>query len=116
MKLIIAVLVLLLIVTNGFWLYGAVDQGVTLSYRDQQIYQLEETRKVLMAVIPKLASNLTKEEIISIASEHTDQEVFEKEGCTWVGWIGLKFSKKGSLQSVSPSWSYEGEDPCYPNF
>jgi hypothetical protein len=116
MKWIITVLVLLLIVTNGFWLYGAIDQGVTLSYRDQQVYELEETRKQLMAVMPKLASNLTKEDIVSMASEHTDQEVFEKEGCTWVGWIGLKFSEKGSLQSVSPSWSYGGEDPCYPNF
>jgi hypothetical protein len=116
MKWVITVLVLLLILTNGYWFYGAIDQGVTLSYRDQQLYQLEETRKQLMAVMPKVARNLTKEEVVSMASEHTDQEVYEKEGCTWVGWMGLKFNEKGSLQSVSPSWSYGGEDPCYPNF
>ncbi|MCG7964768.1 MAG: hypothetical protein N0E54_18850 [Candidatus Thiodiazotropha taylori] len=116
MKWLINVLVLLLIITNGYWLYGALDQGVMLSYRDQQVYELEETRKQLMAVMPKVARNLTKEEVVTMASEHTDQEVFEKEGCTWVGWIGLKFSEKGSLLSVSPSWSYGGEDPCYPNF
>src|SRR5690606_4576968 len=116
MKWTITILALLLVITNGYWLYSVMDQGVTISYRDQQDYELEETRKQLMTVMPKLARNLSKEEVVSIASEQADQEVFEKDGCTWVGWIGLKFSEEGSLQSVSPSWSYGGKDPCYPNF
>ena len=47
-----------------------------------------------MTVMPKLARNLSKEEVVSIASEQADQEIFEKDGCTWVGWIGLKFSEE----------------------
>ena len=113
MKITIAILAVLLLVSNAFWLYQAVDAGASLSYRDQQTYVLEETRKQLMAVFPEVAKNATKEEIIAAANKYTDQEAFEKEGCTWVGWLGFKFDKSNKLKSVSPSWSYGGKDPCY---
>jgi hypothetical protein len=113
MKTTIAILVVLLLASNVFWLYQVLDTGVTLSYRDQQTYELEETRKQLMATLPEVAKYATKAEIIAAASKHTDQEVFEKEGCTWVGWMGFKFDKNNKLKSVSPSWSYGEKDPCY---
>ena len=87
MKWIVAVLVVLLLATNAIWLFGIIDQSVTLSYRDQQVYELEETRKQLMAVFPELAKELSKEEVISIVTKTTNQEAFEKEGCIWSGWI-----------------------------
>jgi hypothetical protein len=34
MKWVVVTLALLLIITNAYWLYGAIDQGVTLTYRD----------------------------------------------------------------------------------
>lgn len=116
MKMTIAILVVLLLASNAFWLYQVVDTGVTLSYRDQQTYELEETRRQLMATFPEVAKHATKEEIIAAASKHTDQEVYEKEGCTWVGWLGFKFGESNKLKSVSPSWSYGEKDPCYPAF
>ena len=116
MKITIAILIVLLLASNAFWLYQAVGTGVTLSYRDQQTYELEETRKQLMATLPDIAIHATKDGIIAAASKHTDQEVFEKEGCIWVGWIGFKFDESNKLKSVSPSWSYGEKDPCYPAF
>ena len=116
MKTAIVILSALLLTSNAFWLYQVIDRGVTLSYRDQQTYELEETRKQLMATFPEVARHATKEEIIAAASKHTDQEVFEKEGCTWVGWLGFKFDENGKLKSVSPAWSYGQTDPCYPAF
>ena len=116
MKTAIIILVVLLLASNAFWLYQVVDSGVTLSYRDQQTYELEETRKQLMATFPEVASKVTKEEIIAAASKYTDQEIFEKDGCTWVGWLGFKFDENNKLKSVSPSWLYGEKDPCYPAF
>ena len=116
MKIAIVILSVLLLASNAFWLYQVIDTGITLSYRDQQTYELEETRKQLMVIFPEVAKHATKEEIIAAASKHTDLEVFEKEGCTWVGWLGFKFDESNKLKSVSPSWSYGEKDPCYPAF
>ena len=114
MKITIAILSVLLLASNAFWVYKVMDTGVTLSYGDQQTYELEETKKQLMATFPVVAKNATKEEIVAAASKFTDLKVFEKDGCTWVGWLGFKFDKNNKLKSVSPSWSYGEKDPCYP--
>lgn len=116
MKIAIVILSVLLLASNVFWLYQVIDTGLTLSYRDQQTYELEETRKQLMATFPEIARNVTKKEVIAAASKYTDQEVFEKEDCIWVGWIGFKFDENNKLKSVSPSWSYGEKAPCYPAF
>jgi hypothetical protein len=116
MKVAVVILGVLLLASNAYWLYQVVDSGVTLSYRDQQIYELNETRKQLMVTFPEVAKNLTKEELIAAARNFTDLEVFEKEGCTWVGWLGFKFNENNKLKSVSPSWSHGEKDPCYPAF
>lgn len=116
MKTTIVILSILLLASNTFWLYQVVDIGATLSYRNQQVFELEETRKQLMATMPEVAKNATKEEVVAAARKHTDQEVFEKEGCTWVGWLRFKFDERHQLASVSPSWSYGEEVPCQPAF
>lgn len=87
-----------------------------LSYRDDQSNRSEETRKQLMAMLPLVAKNATGEEIIEAANRYTEQEPFEKDGCTWVGWLGLKFGRDDRLKSVSPAWSFGEKDPCYPAF
>ena len=61
MKKIIIILVILLILSNGYWVFQLIDQGITQSYRDQQVYELEETRKQLMHMMPKMAENLPKQ-------------------------------------------------------
>ncbi|WP_018625245.1 hypothetical protein [Kangiella aquimarina] len=114
MKITISILVLALIITNVFWFYQVIDAKVTLSYRDQHIEALEETREQLMSILPDVTKNTTKEEIIKAASKYTKQQVFEKDGCTWVGKLGLKFDENNKLQSVSPLWSFGEKDPCYP--
>jgi hypothetical protein len=116
MKIVIVILSVLLLASNAFWLYQVIDSGVTLSYREQQTYELEETRKQLMATFPETAKKATKNEIVTAASKFTDQEIFEKNGCTWIGRLGFKFDENNKLKSVSPSWSYGNNDPCYPAF
>lgn len=116
MKWIIVILIFLLIGSNTFWSYQLVDSGVTLSYRVQQTHELEETRKQLMLLLPVVAKNVKKKVIVKAATQFTDLEPFEKDGCTWVGWLGFKFGGDNQLSSVSPIWSYGGKDPCYPNF
>ncbi|MDV2079110.1 hypothetical protein [Marinobacter xestospongiae] len=115
MKWIIAFLSVALIGSNLFWLAIVVDQGVTSAYRDQQIHELDETRKQLMAALPELAGHLGKEEVVSIVSRHTELDAYEKSGCTWAGWVALKFHERGTLQAAMPVWDYGG-NPCLESF
>lgn len=114
MKTLIFILVALLLASNAFWLYQRFDTGITLSYKDQQIHQLDETRKQLMLMLPEVAQNDSKDEVINAAKKYTDEQVFRKDGCFWIGWLGLKFNSENQLTSVSPVWNYGEKDPCYP--
>lgn len=109
------ILGILLLVSNGWWLYHTFDQSVTLTYRDQELYELQSTQKQIMKMMPALSVRLSKDEVVSIVSQFSDTETFDKDGCTWAGWVGLKFSSKGKLESVSPTWFSGGQDPCFPS-
>jgi len=85
MKWIIAVLLLLIVASNLFWFFSRFDSAVTMAYQEQQIYELDETRKQLMAVLPEAALALNREEIIALSSKYSDQPGYIKNGCTWVG-------------------------------
>ena len=115
MKITSIILGLLLLLSNGWWFYKSLDTGNVLSYRDEQIHELDETRKQLMNMLPAISGKLSKQEIIKIASSQSNEEPFEEGGCTWIEWIGFKFNDNEKLQSVSPSWSYGGHDPCFPD-
>lgn len=114
MKTAILILSMLLLLSNAFWLYRIVDAGVTLSYKNLRLSDLEETRKQLTATFQEIAKEKKKVDIVQAASKFTDQEVFEKDGCTWVGWLGFIFDADDTLTSVSPTWSYGDNDPCFP--
>jgi hypothetical protein len=116
MKTAILILSTLLLLSNGFWVYHVVDTGVTLSYKDQTLFELEQTRNQLAATLQEVAKDEKKEDIIRAAGKFTDQEIFDKGGCTWVGWLGFKFDENNRLKSVSSTRS-NGEDesnPCLP--
>ncbi len=114
MKTIIITLAVLLVGTNAFWVYVTFDNAVTASYRDQRISEYRVTSTQLSQVIPELASGKSREEVIKIVSRHTDMDPFEKDGCVWIGWMGLHFTGDGRLQSVSRLWNAGEKDACYP--
>ncbi len=103
----------LLLLSNGYWIYRIVDCGVTQSYKEQQIYELEETRKQLMKTLPSLVRDMPKAGVIRIFSRHSGEKKYEKDGCIRIGWTGLKFNKEGKLTAVSPAWDYGGKGPCW---
>lgn len=95
-------------------IYCGIDTAITLSYRDQQTHELEATRKQLMSVLPTLTRGRTKAEIVEAFEQVAGEEAREKDGCSWIGMVGMKFSTKGELVHVSPIWSYGSGDPCFP--
>ncbi|WP_160154173.1 hypothetical protein [Microbulbifer sp. ALW1] len=116
MKKIVVILGVLLIVSNLYWLYALMDNGITLTYRDQELHEYKETQKQLMSMLTDVAKNRSEEEIIEIAKKYTSSEPFEKEGCTWVGWLGFKFAENSELEGVSWVISYGEGGPCHEAF
>ena len=107
----ITILALALIITNGWWFYGAIDSGVTDKYQEIMLRERAEMLKDLMAVSPQFAKGKNKEEIISLAESATGEESFEKDGAVWVGWLGLVFNKEDDLVEIIPTWSYVDGTP-----
>mgnify|MGYP001334761417 CR=1 FL=1 len=116
MKAVVGGLVLLLVASNAFWVFQMMDEGVTVFYRDKQIYELEKTQTQLMVMIPALTQGMKKKDILERVKPLVEEAPFDKEGCTWLGWTGLKFTHNNTLASVSPI-SSDGakEDPCHPS-
>ena len=104
---IIGALIALLITTNGWWAYNALDTGVTYSYSQVSLENNKEALAQSLAVIEAAAqTDATKRSIIQAArTAGSNTEPFEKDGYVWVGSIGLKFDTTGHLMSASRSWS-----------
>jgi hypothetical protein len=101
-KLVVAVLAGLLVATNVWWAYRALDAGVTLTYLrasyDTSETQLATARAVIDALLQEGAS---RESIIRAAKAASkDAEPYEKNGAVWVGQLGLRFSPEGRLTKV----------------
>jgi hypothetical protein len=107
-------IVLCLLVTAAYLAYAGIDTAVSLSYRDQQATELEQVRKQLMGAMPALAKGRLKEDIVKLLEEASGERAWEKDGCTWIGLIGLQFSPAGELVHVTSVWSYEMQAPCFP--
>ena len=111
-KITIGVLVILLLLTNAWWFYGAIDSGVTRKYIDQELNGLRHSKKQAVGMLKETLLGRKKEEVKSIAEMYSDRESYEKEGCLWVGWYGFKFSQNDELQGIETHESYNSDPVC----
>lgn len=103
----IALLSAMLVVTNLWWAYKALDAGVSYTYLTVSYEDNKQALAQVIALAPILANgNASREEIISVAQRAAgNPDSFEKKGFVWVGRIGLRFGPNGELQEISRSWS-----------
>ena len=81
-------LVILLLGTNTYWLYTAIDTGVTITYREASF---DATAKGYEQVIRLANLNLlgmsADEAILKIGLDSYGSEPFEKEGCVYAAQV-----------------------------
>ncbi|MBU0622654.1 MAG: hypothetical protein KJ795_12515 [Gammaproteobacteria bacterium] len=96
-------LVVALIGSNLWWVYRAIDAGVTAAYQDDSFRAASTALKQHEAILPLvLEGKRNKAEIVAAAKAAADDsEPFEKDGVTHVGWVGLKFDAKNQLVGVA---------------
>lgn len=68
----------------------------------------KEALNQALALLPLIGNNETsRREIISVAQKVRPGPVepFEKDGCVWVGRLGLRFNKEDKIVEAVAGWS-----------
>jgi hypothetical protein len=101
----VAALIVALVATNAFWIYKTVDSGVSHSYLSDSYQAARSTALQALAILP-VASRVNSSQadvVAAAAKEGGGSDPFEKDGYTWVGYLGLKFDTNGRLVEAKPS-------------
>ncbi len=100
-KWIAMVLGALLVVTNGWWLYSAIDQAVTLSYRDQLMYEYANRIVALSKLSSHLLRGRSETEVRTLLSEVLpDEKPFTKDGTLNITWLSFTLDDKNAIVGV----------------
>ena len=97
----ITALVLLLIISNAFWLLLIIDTSVTQSYQQQTTHELNQTVKSYrqlchQLIVGKQASEV-KKLLTNIDTETTTTVPFEKEGYIHSNWLSIKMTSNKAI-------------------
>lgn len=96
-----AALLILLLGTNGWWLYQAIDSLVTEKYRQQVEYEADSTITALKAVTTELVRGSSKQHLIEVLGRSLpDAEPFEKEGAINITFLSFPIADDGSIAGV----------------
>ncbi len=103
----ILALSLLLVASNAWWAYNALNAAVTAGYREASFHEHHEALAQALAILPVAARpQVTSAQILESAKQAArTSESFEKDGFVWVGHLGLRFSEAGRLLEAKPAWS-----------
>jgi hypothetical protein len=102
----IAALSVALAATNLWWLYHAVDSAAAAADRETQCHNEHQALAQALAVLPVAArADSTPTEVVAAAAKAASRtDSFQKDGYTWVGELGFRFSDGGRLSAVEPAW------------
>ena len=90
---------LLLVVTNGAWVYAAIDLAVTEKYRQQIQYENENKLMAYEGLARHFLDGMSKSEVMVVLKARLPEEKpFEKEGCLVAGWVQLPMANDGRVK------------------
>lgn len=91
----------LLIGTNGFWLYSFVDRMVTEKYRQQEEYERENRLNALTKLNGHFVNGMRKEELTKILKQlFPETEPFEKDGYLNTSGLSYKVNGNGKIDAT----------------
>ena len=98
------VLLLVLLLTNGFWLYLALDWGSGEKYRQQTAYERENQVEALKSLAEHFISGSSKVDLAdTLAEVFPDEDPFEKEGAANCLWLSFPISPEGLVEGIEVS-------------
>lgn len=92
---------LVLVATNGWLAYCCLDQGVTLVYRDQVLYELANKLKATTAIADLSVQGKPKAEAVGLLKRiFPGEEPFIKEGEINTTWLSIKLASGETVQGL----------------
>jgi hypothetical protein len=89
-----ALLGALLFVSNAWWLYVAIDDAVTKSYRDQVLFEQGNRVLALSALADEFVRGMGRDEAMTLLQKtQPGQTPYEKGGALNTTWISLKLEE-----------------------
>jgi hypothetical protein len=94
-----------LLITNAAWLYAFVDAAVSYTYLEDSYRRAKGTAGQALSLLPVVARpDASKETVLAEALRgYEGKDVFEKDGMTWIGELGLRFDSAGVLVDARPA-------------
>jgi hypothetical protein len=102
----VGTLLLALVASNLWWFYRFADIAVTEKYHDQMLYERLHALRAAHLVLPSLAAELPRDEVIRRVEAALDdpRNTFETEGWVIVDWVHLRFDDSGRLVEIGPDF------------
>jgi hypothetical protein len=102
---VIATLSALLVGSNAWWAYKALDGGISYTYLSASYETASELSEQTKAIVQVLTQpSASKPQVLAAAARAAKSSApYEKLGYTWVGQLGLKFNEHGRLVHVITS-------------
>jgi len=101
MKYWITALAILLLVTNGFWMYRTLDNGITLTYSDASLDLSNQMYRQSLALSNLNLVGATVEEAKALVGKDIHGlDLFEKEGCLYAGQICMQISTDRTIEVI----------------
>ena len=102
MKLSTSLLALLLVASNGFWLYREFDQGITQTYRSQERYENANRLVAASLIASEVVRERPKAEVSALLKRLFPTEpVFKKDGALHTIWLVLPVNSDGRVSQVA---------------
>ncbi|MCP4330647.1 MAG: hypothetical protein GY791_19815 [Alphaproteobacteria bacterium] len=96
-------LLVLLMASNAWWLYQAIDLAVTEKYRQAEKYEQERTTSSLIRISNELVRGYLKQDLIALLRKtHPETDLFEKEGALHIPFLSFPLDKNGRVEGIEP--------------
>jgi len=100
-KWISGILLTLLILSNGWWFYAALDQISIMKYSDLENYELRHRVSTLKIVANSAVEGLSRDQAEALLKEiEPDHQPFEKEGYLNGIWLSLEMDESGRVVKI----------------
>lgn len=94
-------LVVLLVASNGYWLYHEFDGGITRTYQAQERYEVASRLVATTVIASEAVRDRPKEEVeILLKRLFPGEQIFEKEGALRTTWLSLPLTPQGRVSGV----------------
>jgi hypothetical protein len=97
----------LLLAASILWsVYAALDAGVSLAYRDDELNNVQRAQTLLEAVVLRVSPSTTRSELIQLLRD-LNAEPFEKEGGVHAEGLSFYFASNGGLACITSEYPPE---------